>query len=464
MRRALGSVAFVASLFAVLNCEAIVSGDVPQFNCSGTSINACPPGKYCKGSGCTTCEKVDVCDHYDNDCNGIVDDGPLSDRDGDTYTECGEIDADGKTINVDCNDNDPNVHPNDPTRHPKTASAVEVCNGVDDDCDNIVDNPDKVCPATYVCKPALQSKNPADNCVAPTSDCNTTPTLCKAPQICDQATGKCISATTSPIGATCASDRECSGPGVFCGSSAYLGVASSVCTKTCCSSADCPTDFVCYAPGTDGHYCINRTLLGIGALGSLPAGGAASDPALCRSGQAAGGQCVDVCCTNANCSAGATCSLGSLMGKTTLVCAPPPGSKGPTKSCNASSDCHEGFCAQYQVSFFTVGLCEPGCCSSTACGSDIYGDEQCSTWQAQSGGEFTACVATGNKRGSGITGADCAQDSDCQSLSCWPSSSTHAHKYCTDNCCGDNDCAATPGMHCRPVSQSGAYVLRCVYP
>ncbi len=84
---------------------------------------------------------IDDCDGIDNDCDGQVDeDGPLVtyyfDVDGDGYgspdnpvtTRC-FAPANLVTNNLDCNDQDANIHP----------GATEVCNGIDDDCDGQVD-------------------------------------------------------------------------------------------------------------------------------------------------------------------------------------------------------------------------------------------------------------------------------------------------------------------------------------
>jgi len=159
---------FVIVVVASGGCEAIVNGQLSPFprTCSGTDQSACPPGEYCKGAGCTSCETRDICDGYDNDCDGVVDDGPLSDADGDGYSFCGQVDASsGKLVNVDCDDQDPNVHP----------GAQEVCNGKDDDCDGIIDNPDVVCPANETCVPK------SGQCISNAEACS--PANCPAPKV-----------------------------------------------------------------------------------------------------------------------------------------------------------------------------------------------------------------------------------------------------------------------------------------
>ena len=83
--------AFAALLAIAVGCEAIVNGDVPAYTCSAEAFvdpgrNTCPAGQYCKGLGCTACEDRDICDGFDNDCNGKIDDGTYSDHDGDGYT------------------------------------------------------------------------------------------------------------------------------------------------------------------------------------------------------------------------------------------------------------------------------------------------------------------------------------------------------------------------------------------
>ncbi|MEC9072135.1 MAG: MopE-related protein [Myxococcota bacterium] len=72
---------------------------------------------------------AEECDGFDNDCNGLTDDGePDFDQDG-LRDDCDDdIDGDGTLNDADCDSADPTI-PGD----------TEFCNGVDDDCDGQVD-------------------------------------------------------------------------------------------------------------------------------------------------------------------------------------------------------------------------------------------------------------------------------------------------------------------------------------
>ena len=63
---------------------------------------------------------AEICDGFDNDCDGSIDED--FDLDGDGVTTCAG----------DCDDSDASVYP----------GAPEVCDGIDNDCDGVVDTPD----------------------------------------------------------------------------------------------------------------------------------------------------------------------------------------------------------------------------------------------------------------------------------------------------------------------------------
>jgi len=114
-------------------------------NDSVTMTAGCPPSGYVMvGGDCNDTNpdmfpgNPEVCDGYDNDCNGEVDDGLptytyYADSDGDTYgnpdssydTCHSTPDSGYVTDNTDCNDSNPDINPGE----------TEVCNGVDDNCD-----------------------------------------------------------------------------------------------------------------------------------------------------------------------------------------------------------------------------------------------------------------------------------------------------------------------------------------
>jgi hypothetical protein len=120
-------VVFTNAIEILPNLNYYVDADGDGFgDPNSTPIFTCNPGPgyVADNTDCLDSEAsvypgaVEVCgDNLDNDCNGVVDDGP-----------CPGIDADGDGYPYpeDCNDNDPAINP----------GAVEICgNAVDENCD-----------------------------------------------------------------------------------------------------------------------------------------------------------------------------------------------------------------------------------------------------------------------------------------------------------------------------------------
>ncbi len=85
----------------------------------------------------------ELCDAFDNDCNGLLNDGITTytyyeDNDADGFGNqnifidtCGTIAPKGYVSNSgDCNDNNPNINP----------SAIEICDGLDNNCNGLIND------------------------------------------------------------------------------------------------------------------------------------------------------------------------------------------------------------------------------------------------------------------------------------------------------------------------------------
>ncbi|HEY2512970.1 MAG TPA: putative metal-binding motif-containing protein [Polyangiaceae bacterium] len=447
---------------AVAGCEAIVSTDVPAYTCSMTPfINAgagtCPAGMYCKELACAPCENKDVCDGYDNDCDGIIDDGPASDHDGDGYTYCPKTKDGAKIFPEDCVDTDKTIYP----------GAKEVCNNKDDNCDGIIDNPDLVCPTGYTCANKLNPPQCIPNEVA----CD--PNVCAQMQmICDPGTQKCVPNGTQDAGTTCNGDTACS-TGI-CSGPSELGPThdGGTCTKPCCTSADCDPGAICFGPGTGGNYCLDARSLGRTAPGAGVAGAACSGDGDCRSAKCASNKCEDTCCTNNNCTNGTSCAVTVFDSNTTLACIAPPGAAQPNGDCKTNADCASGYCTSYCDApncndGVVISACAQPCCSSRQCGKllgnqllctdDFFPPLQPPNFTPPSSGPVVPiCDSVKQGRGTGNVGDPCPNGpTDCFSEQCAPNG------MCTDVCCQDSDCAKT-GWVCRPTAESTGTNLRCV--
>jgi hypothetical protein len=93
---------------------------------------------YCVPSGCSAAQGTDcndvnaaiypgateVCNSFDDDCDGTIDEGCCVDSDGDGYNR-----TDGACGTVDCNDANAAINP----------GAIEICDEIDNDCDYQID-------------------------------------------------------------------------------------------------------------------------------------------------------------------------------------------------------------------------------------------------------------------------------------------------------------------------------------
>jgi PKD repeat protein len=95
------------------NCDGIID---EGFDFDGDGVTSC--GGDCDDNNALIHPfAVEVCNGIDDNCNGLIDEG--FDMDNDGFTTC----------QGDCDDNNANVYP----------GAVEICNLLDDDCDGLVD-------------------------------------------------------------------------------------------------------------------------------------------------------------------------------------------------------------------------------------------------------------------------------------------------------------------------------------
>lgn len=321
------------------------------------------------------------------------------------------------------------------------------------------------------------------------------PTSCPPGMTCERGTLQCITgsgteagtsggtkdaepddgeagpATTGQVGEPCDSTQTCAA-GFTCGTASILtaGIVKEAgdafCTKTCCTSADCPDGFVCFGPGTGGNWCISSAKAKRGDLGAKTPGASCSGNEECRSGVCGDGHCQDICCSDKDCKSPTICRVKSIEVSGTgahenWVCAVPEANANTAmgSSCSgAGLKCINDDCSGFPV------RCRPPCCSSAECAAaDVPGNTKkfafCSYGQFPSTSAQTRWCFDVVDGGTGkAIGEDCNGNGDCAERFC-----DQDTRRCAKVCCRDSDCSdgeacvpsltATPFLHCVKAGQ-----------
>ncbi|WP_394842061.1 hypothetical protein LZC95_33910 [Pendulispora brunnea] len=311
---------------------------------------------------------------------------------------------------------------------------------------------EQTCAPGQVCAPKT------NQCIDGATACTTG--SCPGSEVCDFGTRQCVKPAATPIGQGCKADAACE-PGTFCGYSPVLTTdvvkADGLCTKPCCTSSDCPADFVCYGAGTGGNYCVSKGALQRPALGTRGGGESCTVQADCRSGVCdSTNKCADTCCDPSQCTNGTVCRAMAVQGvgtatKYVLGCGAPEGQTKPGDACGGllAIKCAQGACED------GADRCRTACHrSSDACYCD----------NTKAGGHtdlITVCTNSVTTRGTRQLGEACDTADQCSGNRCLQDS-PESTKYCSDACSTDSDCASA-GLVCRPRDAGqGRYLLRCV--
>jgi hypothetical protein len=260
------------------------------------------------------------------------------------------------------------------------------------------------------------------------------------------------------IGDPCNNDKPCA-KGLLCGAANILTTAiveadETICTRTCCTSADCPDGFVCFGSGTGGNYCVSAAKAKRSTLGTKKPGAACTDNGECRSGVCTDDKhCLDLCCKVDDCAAGTTCRVKSIAApppaKENWVCAPPPTGANAmdTSGCTGPIICNNDNC---------VGIpqvCRPTCCTNQDC---VYPGKSltfCAFGKFTTTNSYQKWCFTDSGAGA-AEGESCTGDGDCAAHFC-----DVELNRCARICCQDKDCH--DDEICKPVAV-GQPFLRCV--
>ncbi|MGZ3426148.1 MAG: putative metal-binding motif-containing protein, partial [Polyangia bacterium] len=382
----------------------------------------------------TVCPVAEACNGLDDDCDGIVGNLLVNERDidGDHYLACSGC---GATLGAgilgcgDCNDLVSTIHP----------GATETCNGVDDSCAGAgyMDGKDDCGKGGNAGKPTCCG---GSGCRDTTSDY----------QFCGSCSNNCsIAAPTTTnecyqSNCSCATGGACTG-GLTCQGVAPAGMCvagnGSSCTMAnqcssgncvdmhCCVSSACG-DGVCKACTGAGGTCVNQpaNMPGNGCTGAgqvCDGGGAckkATGQACGSSSECWNGLCVDGYCCNTACNTSQcqACNVAGSQGTCSLTTGAPIGGR---TACNGSGTCGGTCDGTHQTCQYPGG--------GTACGSQ--------TCAPGAGGAVVTPVGSCNGAGS------CTQtpQTPCAYTQC--NGNVCASSCTLDNQCVNSDYCSTAG-------------------
>ncbi len=363
----------------------------------------------------------------------------------------------------------------------------EICDGLDNDCSSATPDGSGECnAATQDCDAVAMTCREVN--------CATRPSLCTADLFCDEtlvppacaprdmtclnpafqcaeglvcnpATATCVA--QQPPGSPCNFDAECD-TGLCAPIQAlqiqttHLGGANGVCSRSCCTDAQCGAGERCWAPGTGARACVPESVLAMGPHGvpafpscsarrDCPVAGEDCEVVLddayvvsdrhfttCRNGYSGLISCSSLTCifdSDAACIDG-TCQRTLCLG---------PG------------DCPTGICDM-------TNHCRIPCASASDCGSG----GACVHIRYRSEGAarddfIPACSF--NVTGTGIDAAACTADTECLDATCVdatgdPDPQPGTPMLCADACCSDASCLG--GEQCRPIFVHGHWENHCL--
>ncbi len=436
------------------------------------------------------------CNGIDDDCDGRVDEGndwnadgeiqpeESFDQDGDGFTTCGTRLGEGGTPGrpgldpalVDCNDMDPNIHP----AGPDTPAPEEVCDGRDNDCDGLADlvpahdgDPRPPCPTGYICDASrgacvfdCESCPSGQRCEVNAEParcepgrCDTGDLTCPPRTFCSSKYGTCLS--RKPLGERCTVDEECDSgvcylPSLLEGHGLPLEGAAGICSRACCSDADCPNGTVCWAPGNGVRGCIPRTMLqGLGASGASCDGHDACISLACLPDT---NECLAPCVhPEGDCPPGTSCSVVRVQRPDTLrtTCYPGARSSDEAIPCGMAEDCPRYSCNVFGDPSPSGRFSCPSFCRPVASGDGSF-VTICQRDDAFIGAWIGRCVLGGRCPPLAGDASPCESNLDCRDQLC------EARK-CIGRCCRNSDCDS--GRICRPrPGPVSPFEMRCAEP